>query len=46
MTSQTDGHHLVSKVVRTSLEIQCTFSLRKKRYFPKKFYIHLIEHKK
>ena len=29
MTSQTDSHILVSKVVRTSLKIEGTFSLRK-----------------
>ena len=45
MTSQTNSHLLVSRVVRTSSEIQSTISLRKNYFPPKKFHIHLIIHK-
>ena len=45
MTSQTDSHLLVSRIVRTSPEIQCTFSHRKTESLSMKFYIHKIDYK-
>ena len=44
MTSQTDNHFLVSRVVRTSPEIQCKLSHRKTESLSMKFYVHKFEY--